>query len=92
MAWVRANALAEENKGLKTHLAKLSELTEKLRDLDKQLLQKQEKQLNLAKKENKELRLSLEDLEKKTQDTTLEVQGLKVGSLDPNNYFKGRDT
>ena len=53
MAWVRANALAEENKGLKTHLAKLSELTEKLRDLDKQLLQKQEKQLNLEKKKTR---------------------------------------
>ena len=83
MAWVRANALAEENKGLKTHLAKLSELTEK------QLLQKQEKQLNLKKKENKELRVSLEDLEKKMQDTRLEVQGLKVGSLDIFDYFEG---
>ena len=41
------------------------------------------------KKENKELRLSLEDLEKKMQDTRLEVQGLKVGSLDLINYFRG---
>ena len=39
------------------------------------------------KKENKDLRLSLEDLEKKMQDTTLEVQGLKVGSLDLFHYL-----
>ena len=37
--------------------------------------------------ENEKLRLSLEDLEKKMQDTTLEVQGLKVGSLDLFHYL-----